>query len=643
MNQRISETIFSAERVFPFLFGICVAAIYDNEAKIQGTVLKVHVIGLGISSFSSSHKTGRQRFDRVLVFFPLLLSASIVCFKKFRQNTLYFGGTALAQMIGMRLLVTATIGLKKRSFHWDESGVLFRDASLIQLRLQNLESLLKHFAYPEDQHDAQQMLDQHKEKLCEIFSLEPSLYEQTECIGKSISDPTLKISALTTLGVNDPSRANALFNYCNGLRVENFQLLDTLRFEAEKFGVSQGEQKILIPPCSIDQTDVSFESWEKIRTLFERIISTNCSFTIGVDRGESRVTVNFENGDKIERTIPYPVRIVGNCENFVIDLKNKKVGKGGERSVSMAYGLITGEYYAVSGIHNIEAVAYNALSTPPNRGLPLVSIAGEETAGRQSVYLPLFDYNLSRALSEGVLANRQSKLFVIRQLLQAVSNFHKHQFEGLNYTVPADPYSLFSQTTSSPIPPFPAMHGDIKPQNIVIMGKTKEVMLIDLGVSCLVTGISGTLLYLDPSSAAGFKAKSGFGPMPYLNQPNIEEIERFIKFSRTYGQKRDVWATGLVVASILVGLARSGLPNLSFLTECTKIMRYPGLMSFQSDEELVRMNVAELKQNKVDSCLQGIGRGSDPLIPLLRSMLQVDVDRRITMKQALEQFDQIVT
>jgi len=151
-------------------------------------------------------------------------------------------------MIGMRLLVTATVGFKKRSFHWDESEIVFKDALLIQQRLQRLELLLKIFAYPEDQRDAKQEIDQYKEKLCEVFSLAPSLYEEAECIGKSISDPSLKISALTTLAVNDPSRVTAILTIAMHLELKTLNFLIRCALNSKNPEFPKKEEAFLFHP-----------------------------------------------------------------------------------------------------------------------------------------------------------------------------------------------------------------------------------------------------------------------------------------------------------------------------------------------------------------------------------------------------------
>ncbi|MCB1116227.1 MAG: hypothetical protein KDK71_07140, partial [Chlamydiia bacterium] len=322
---------------------------------------------------------------------------------------------------------------------------------------------------------------------------------------------------------------------------------------------------------------------------------------------------------------------------YIVSLK-KVIGVGGQRKVKLWYNLSRGEFYAKKFIpKGLETVLLNHVINSKNPGLPKVVHSSQKENG-SDIFQPYFDKDLSKAipslfLSEGQsLSVRQSKLYVIRQVFSAIRDFQDDVLKGLVHT-----------ETQNPIPPTPVFHGDIKPANFVINEKTLEVMLIDLGCSCAVASISGTLFYFDPESAKlslPSEIEAFYFNIPSLNKfagaPSLtNNQEKCIAHNISRGQARDVWGAALVAASVLFGL-RDGIPNIGPLQNCRHVTRSIFDLPSLTDEQRVLQNIANLSQEAIDDSLDKL---KDPLVPLLKKMLKVKAKERINMKDACQELE----
>ncbi len=603
----ISPPILREERVLPFVLGACVTAVYFKKAALQGTPLKVHLVVLGLSALLPLNTVGDKRLDSTLLMVsPLFLFLLTQCFKSCRKNVLYFGGAALTQMLGMRLIHGQIIAYKQGvlkeewgKVNWDLNEIQFRDMPTLKERLQTFIPLLD---YLEDDDTKHEEADHYLLGLCEILSLKPSFHDVVEFWAKSIFDHKIRSEALLSLGRNAPARAGLLSLACPE---ENRR--QCLEFEAKKFSALQQRGEMIRPPCGLDQTGIPDEEWRRLDSIFQRIIVAGMKFSLEYQNNYTIVRFDTVEGSVVK----FPIRVIDKGgKQIVVELPLKCLGTGYERgAITSAYNLGTGEHYAVTPLLPDEHLTYQAIEQAEDRrGLPEV-IENKIVGSKHCIFMPQFDCGLTDAISEGGIESKQVKLFVIRGILEAVANFHQVKFSDMYFGI---------HQRSFAYPTFPAMHGDIKTDNIVFNRVTKKVMLIDLGTPSSYSQICGSPAFFDPATARVF------------SQYQQEFREEVLRYCYQYGQKRDVWATGLVLVSTLVGL-KHFRPNLPLFFE---------LMCSDDAQEVTR-KIQGVSQAYIDRALDSLKNGQESLIPLLKEMFQVDPDKRITMQEVLDRFDQM--
>ncbi len=511
----------------------------------------------------------------------------------------------------------------------------------------------------------QNALGQRKLTICRSLCSNRDFYH-AEIIAKSISNLYKKIEALCFLAKKNPSKEQEVHNYFKFLKIEARPLHIQAFLAAKR---NPHTSKILIPPEEFDFTGLTRSQWKEIKNIFKRIFfhdpnPTSQSFYIqkralGGYLRRTQKTLSVSNGQQtISINIPFTIKffIINGKLNFVL-IPKKVIGRGSEKAVKLVYNLTTGENYACKKVQKVEADSLRMFaSSIHKRGLPRL-IRSEVVANGEKIYQPFFRYNLNQAISKNLLRTRNAKLTVIENILTALCNLHKHttyvSYPVIESNFPSSLYDWRSRNSFVQQPQlvkttkhdfsFPFMHNDIKPANIVINEKTLEIMLIDLGMSHEVSGVAGTIMYIDPNTLRCLRDINSIRPPIGLG--DLKSINALPKHYSSHGQKKDVWGVGLVIAAILFGLENK-LPKLAFLQNCVQsaVLNTPWGELNECEQqkcmqEKILFHIESLRQWDIDDCLTNIDIQKDePLTKLLQKMLRIDSKKRYTAQQALNLF-----
>jgi len=462
-----------------------------------------------------------------------------------------------------------------------------------------------------------------KTQILMAMSRYPEHQESVLRIGGAIQDRNRKLEVMIILAKNAARLIEGILETCNQ-RGHNYsdEELAPLHFIYNKNRPLSG-RTIVIPPQRWNRS--CRVNWEAVNELFKSIFNANPSSIRSVKiSGKKKLMVGLISGE-VSVDLPFSVKLltIGQMQHLVL-VPKEIIGKGGEKEVKLAYNLTAGEFYAKKEVQPEEMIVFNALRAPPYQGLPRY-VFNTEKNGKSHLYQPLYDCDIERAISTGLFRSRESRLFVIRKILEALVNFHQHMITGLHYKD--------DESVDRVIPPFPAMHADIKPGNIVIDQETLEVMLIDLGISTRLDRLSGSIYYLDPHA---------------MGRPFGTSKREWVEYHRRLGQKRDVWGAGLVIAGILFGFDE-GLPKLPFIKRCRPRfpkcygMRIHNLFgpNFENDEQEITYKVSRISDYSIQEFFDNMGTTEEPLVGLLKGMLRVDPEERFTSEQSLREFQSI--
>lgn len=303
----------------------------------------------------------------------------------------------------------------------------------------------------------------------------------------------------------------------------------------------------------------------------------------------------LDDSVKIERTeqdLPLSLLLVpnksGKLSQIILLPKKAKtgvVGKGRFKEVKHAYDLTRGMRLVKKLMKRPERNLFKKLQG--QKGIQEIvaerkkSVDGEE---RFTLFEALCDGTLYQ-LIRTTLTNDHKKE-IIKSLLESLANFHE-------------------QTDDDGVPFF---HGDIKTQNILYKKNLQgryEVFLTDFGLSNRKRGFAGTPGWVSPEHAKGWLlAKEGI-----KNGPKAQ------------GQALDVWGMGLVIACLL-----GGRKSFQMLRSASGTKRY-------------LEKARDVKQNWVDREIKSLSKRSDrqlkPIWNVVRGMLAVDLEARLTSSQAL--------
>ncbi|MCP5492184.1 MAG: hypothetical protein H7A40_03995 [Chlamydiales bacterium] len=668
-NQLPSHSRFTySERIVPFAAGLAVSGIYfyatNNFSGKDNRLLLIQTAALCSLSFARGFCTSSTRQN--IYFFAIPISAGALNWRvgKSRNQALFFAVALLIQSTLMHLLGKQIRKRKQSKLHskLDELA-----NSTIEPRSCDAQgkSLIKSFAYAEDRNNFRDDV----ESLHIDCLLANNNFDEAESCAKTICNPEKRMNALMRIGEKDINRKKRLIDECLLLPLSS-ESLKVLQFEKQK--CTFDDYKIIIPPKSEDHTGLSLEQWDKIKTIFSDMLRMEISdFSCTKSDGQRHITIRRPNDPTTYEwdDCPFTIKTLDVC-GFLLITK-AVVGSGAQETVKVVYNLTTGNYFAKKKASEVESTILEVISDFKKPGLPPTSVEANH-----KIYQPKFDCDLNQALTNGLLRTRIKKLTVIKQVLAALRNLHDIHIKGLSYTPVGK-----TKESSIPIKSLPLMHGDIKPQNIVFNKRTDEIMLIDFGMALELGNISGTYAYMDPQTLEYYNnplktipnydqygmdmsAFSQFVEYPSLPdfkfpeyrrneqgllvkvepEPEDPEDVKLFKYHLKFGQKRDVWAAGMVIAQLLFG-EKDGMPDLHVFQKCLPrdddIVKHYKWSDVLNLSDVLIYKIRYLKQESIDLCLDGHNK-NEPLVPLLKRMLQVKASERMSSKEALEQFLELV-
>lgn len=293
--------------------------------------------------------------------------------------------------------------------------------------------------------------------------------------------------------------------------------------------------------------------------------------------------------------IPLSILLVpgvnGRVEKILLLPRSEKIGvvaKGSYKAVKKAYDLTSGEFLVKKIMSKKEGQIVKELQDQ-KRVLKLRVETEKAVNGEEMLryYEPLADGTIENLIRSPLTS--EQKIQVVKQLLKALTAFHKK--------------------TASDGRPF--YHGDLKPANILFTQDpdgTIQLFLADFGYTNRRSGVAGSPDWVSPEQGRRWHQ--------YLLHLPYDKV--------ILGNALDVWATGLIIASLL---------SEEF---------FPGAFIKVEGKEKVLESLSLLKQKSVDEQIRHYRRHSSrtlrPVWDIVRGMLSVDPEDRWTAEEALERF-----
>lgn len=310
--------------------------------------------------------------------------------------------------------------------------------------------------------------------------------------------------------------------------------------------------------------------------------------------------------------------------NIVLHAK-KIVGKGGERVVKQSYDLTTGsclarkkcmsttEEWLVRYIkeHNVQGLAQVFSIRKVDKALGAV---------KTQVLEKLYSGNLVSLFGTHMAIDQKHILF--ENLLLGLKNLHSIVVPEVRFKVENSVYRFLNVR---------AFHYDISPNNVFVIKPPEtdvwEAVIGDFGFACDITIAGGTLGYRPPEAI-----------IAEMQQPAACDRQQNMMLAMDYGQKKDIWAMGLVLASLLAGhfSQKVGgiIPPLPALEACF-------LFSPTTDAR-----IAGLQQHSIDCDIAAFKAVSDNLLynklwDIVALMLRVNPDERMNAQAIYARFEEV--
>ena len=382
--------------------------------------------------------------------------------------------------------------------------------------------------------------------------------------------------------------------------------------------------------------------------LLQSFLNPSFSYQVKVDKTSSCIKLCIQRVDPSQGTSslvtslqsPLPIHFVI-AENVIVRvfvITKNVIGKGGERKVRSVWDATKGNWYAIKKCTTeLERHLVDVFSKESRRGLPSYITWRDKVKEKGCQMIePYYAGTFSLLMGNGALDDPLRKCQVIEDLLEGLAFVHA-------YTVPE--YSFECESEMHTEKNVAAYLGDINPANILVgicpdeedSKVTRWTMIFsDLGLACRLDKPGLTEGWASPEFMRFFL--------------DTHTLQGDVDFHKEYGQKKDVWAFGLLMVCILVGNTSTKVTTqiapLTFLENYfIEKFNSPGSKS----KGLRDKDITNLTQEVVDSDLKKcqdshmISRNHHAsllagLRDLARKMLQVDSNKRITSEIALEEF-----
>lgn len=326
-------------------------------------------------------------------------------------------------------------------------------------------------------------------------------------------------------------------------------------------------------------------------------------------------------------------------ESHVFLFTKAVVAKGGQRRVKKCYDVLTGRFVVRKKIcSKIEELILKHYKNVPSLGIePIRYFINDTSQGFKNSHMiqDYFEVNLFDLLAK-VQLDATQVFSIMWQLSTGLANLHvfapNECFVFNNNFIKSVRKITYPQT----------FHSDIKPENILVRRlpgqKTWEAVLADFGLAGSFFPGFGTMGYLSPED---IKLKFLVREKFQNSQIPDQVCSQIISQTRTYSQKKDVWALGLVFTALLTNNICSIHCKLS--DKVFKLIHVPPLeflinqfRQYSNDkelsdlpQELVNQNIMHLK-NQTPEIYANLWDN------LIVKMLQVDPIHRINASEVLK-------
>jgi len=374
-------------------------------------------------------------------------------------------------------------------------------------------------------------------------------------------------------------------------------------------GIDSEEQEI----CSAVILSIYSDMMKKVLEVKEGVLNPPMNF-----KAKKNEEFLLDNDRKI---LPLSIRFLQDGQIILSPKRVSLVGKGAQTKVKKIWNLCTGKWEAKKHlIHPYQMGIYQRIRHQKGCAQYHDFIIGAKTI---KVLQPLYHCNLESLLLKKQLSHTQ-KLVIFRSLLAGLAHLHSIPYHY------SDGNSLHCGVFN---------HGDIKLKNILIRLSphgTLEVGIDDFGLS----GRWNSLTYSQGCESPEL-CLVWLKLRKHLTKENRRELElQIINHNQLLSHMQDVWAMGLVLASVLMGelvtsphyKSRSYFPNLNFLT--SKLNAEPvkqkygiyNIDQMEIDEE-IRQKMSDLPRTK---------EGSETLMmwQIILGMLQKDPRCRLKSHRA---------
>lgn len=334
------------------------------------------------------------------------------------------------------------------------------------------------------------------------------------------------------------------------------------------------------------------------------------------------------------------------------------LASGGERTVRLVYNLTTGDFLIKKRIAGcFEEYLLNQLKPlRKKRGLAASIMfrnsLSKKNKQKRQIIEPIRDGSLSILFQTAPLSHFFLKYSLIIDLLSDLQDLHNTPMSQISFSTTKrfDPDRKFD---------YKAFHADIKPDNVLVSyqnGKWRAE-LCDFGGSADPSIFMLSFGYTPPEYILFYMQHLPAGLSGAFSGPH-NPIE-VIAFNIKYAQSRDVWSMGLVLLSLLVERQDMTTWENTFhnCQRRAKIAPLPSLQKMLSgtlknpyDEN----NVVFLGQDLLDKEMDDLAQDTLLIHPkrqeevsrsfqIIKRMLRVNPDERITVHEALNLFKYLTT
>ena len=341
-----------------------------------------------------------------------------------------------------------------------------------------------------------------------------------------------------------------------------------------------------------------------------------------------KLDVTTSQGSVYQLTLPRSL-IIYKDKSFVrLTGVHSLPGGGQQASLKRVYNPDSGEWFLKKRAFSTEEETIVSFISPPHKLMPqeardgFTDIPYFERTSRKRAYL--------EKQYPGSVASlyRSKKNIVVGGKALCDLSSALHTIHSLTYSPPA--LTLHSSSVALTFFNTHCYHGDISPKNVVYELESpsedssiaiKHLRLIDWGAALQLDHIIALPGWNSPEAIRFLQSSH--------NPPEIQA------FNLEYGRKKDAWAFGLLVGSILRGnfifepSTGATLPNFSFIAKKIKVT---------PDGSLDDSELANLKQEEIDAKLTEIVSSFDQstefgakgamLWKAIGCWLQVDPDKR---------------